>query len=72
MQVGFRALDPDPAFQSYMEGALASFGIEADDTERAVMAGVWTLYRPGLERLLTADLSSVEAERDPDPSRAPE
>jgi hypothetical protein len=39
-------VEPNSAFQSYLDGALEVFGIEADETERAVMAGVWSVYEP--------------------------
>jgi hypothetical protein len=61
----------DSAFQSYMDGALASLGIEADEVERAVMSGVWSIYREGIALLLDVDLSAVEPEHSPDLSRPP-
>ena len=64
-------MEPDSAFQSYIEGALETFGIEADETERAVMAGVFAVYRPGLEQLLAVELDAESAEPDPDLSRPP-
>jgi hypothetical protein len=64
-------VDAETAAQSYIEGALATFGIEADETERAVMAGVWSIYEPAMELLRDADLNGVEPERDADVSRAP-
>ena len=64
-------MDPDSAFQSYMEGALASLGIEADEVERAVMSGVWSIYREGIALLLTADLSGIDPESHPDLSQPP-
>ncbi|MGH2955854.1 MAG: hypothetical protein ACRDL6_02530 [Solirubrobacterales bacterium] len=64
-------MDPQTAFQSYLSGALETFGIDADETERAVMAGVWQVYREGMEMLAEADLSGVEPEQAPDPSRPP-
>jgi hypothetical protein len=64
-------LDPETAFQSYMEGALETFGIEADEVERAVMRGVWQVYEEGMNRLIEADLSGVELEADLDLSRPP-
>jgi len=64
-------VDPDLAFQSYIEGGLALFGIEADEVERGVMKGVWGVYQPALERLLEVDLSEVEPERNLDLSRPP-
>jgi hypothetical protein len=64
-------VEPDSAFQSYMDGALASLGIGADEVERAVMAGVWNIYREGIALLLTADLSGIEPEHHPDLSQPP-
>jgi hypothetical protein len=58
-------------FQKYLQSALETFGIEADETERMVMAGVWSLYEPGMELLRDADLDEVEPERPADLSRAP-
>jgi hypothetical protein len=71
-QLGLAGLDPETAFQSYLDGALETFGIEADEVERAVMKGVWGVYEEGTRRLTEADLSEVEPEADPDLSRAPE
>jgi hypothetical protein len=65
-------LDPEYAFQSYIEGGLENFGIEADETERAVMKGVFELYQPALEHLLSVDLDAVEEEPSPDLSRPPQ
>jgi len=62
----------ESALQSYLDGALETFGIEADETERAVMAGVWEIYEPGLNLLSEADLEGVEPERAADLSRPPE
>lgn len=59
------------AFQSYLEGALEVFGIEVDETERAVIAGVWSVYEPAMDLLREADLSGVAPEREIDLSRAP-
>ena len=64
-------MDSETAFQSYLEGALETFGIEADELERAVMKGVWQVYEEGTRRLTEADLSGVEAEADPDLSGPP-
>lgn len=61
-----------PPLQPYLEAALEAFGIEADEVERAVMAGVWSVYEPGMELLRTADLEGVEHELRPDLSRPPE
>jgi hypothetical protein len=70
-QLVFAAVEPEAALRNYLEGALEVFGIEADETERAVMSGVWSVYAPAMAELREADLSAVEPERDADPSRAP-
>jgi hypothetical protein len=62
---------PDSAFQSYIDGALEVFGIEADETERAVMVGVLSVYEPGVEALRDADLSEVRPEPNADLSGPP-
>jgi hypothetical protein len=65
-------MEGESAFQSYLQGALETFGIDADDEERAVMTGVWSVYEPGMELLRDADLDDVEPEPQPDLSKAPE
>jgi hypothetical protein len=64
-------LDQQDAFQSYIEGGLENFGIEADETERAVMSGVFRIWQPALIGLLNADLDDVVAEPVPDLSAPP-
>ena len=59
-------------FEGYLQGALETFGIQADDTERAVMTGVWTIYQPGMELLRDANLDAVEPELNPDLSSPPD
>lgn len=61
----------ESAFQSYLQGALEIFGIEADVAERAVMAGVWSIYEPGMDLLRDANLDGIEPEPDADLSRPP-
>ena len=58
-------------FDQYLEKALGLLGIEADETERMVMAGVWSIYEPGMELLRDADLDEVEPEPRADLSAAP-
>jgi hypothetical protein len=65
-------LDQETAFQSYIEGGLENFGIEADEVERAVMKGVFEIYQPALELLLEVDLDADAAEPSPNLSRPPE
>ena len=64
-------MPPDSAFQSYLQGALEVYGIEADETERAVMTGIYALYEPALELLRATDLSDVRPEPNADLSAAP-
>jgi hypothetical protein len=64
-------MEGQPAFQSYLEGALETFGIESDEAERAVMIGVWSVYEPGLDLLRDADLDGTEPEMQPDLSKPP-
>ena len=64
-------MESEAAFRSYLEGALEVFGIEADETERAVMSGVWSVFEPAIAELREADLSAVDPEPDADLSRAP-
>jgi hypothetical protein len=64
-------MEGESAFQRYLEGALETFGIATDGTERAVMLGVWSVYWPGIEQLRDADLDGVEPEMAPDLSRPP-
>ena len=65
-------MEASDAFQKYLQSALEAFGIEADDAERGVMAGVWSIYEPGMELLRDADLDGVEHELRPDLSKPPE
>jgi hypothetical protein len=64
-------MEAGPAFQRYLDSALESFGIEADETERAMMAGVWSIWEPGMNLLRDADLDGVEHESNPDLSAPP-
>jgi hypothetical protein len=58
-------------FQHYLDSGLESFGIDADETERAVIAGVWSIWEPGMNLLRDADLDGVEHETHPDLSAPP-
>ena len=59
-------------FEAYLDRALELYGIEADETERMVMAGVWSIYEPGMDLLREADLDEVEPEPRVDLSQAPQ
>jgi len=56
----------------FIDGGLASFGIEADEIERAVIGAAHQLFWPGILELLSLDLGELELERNPDLSKAPE
>jgi hypothetical protein len=65
-------MEAESAFQRYLSGALETFGISADDDERAVMMGVWSLYEPGMELLRDFDIDDVEPEHNADLSKPPD
>ena len=58
-------------FQRYLDSGLESFGIEADEIERAVMAGIWSIWEPDMNLLRDADLDGAEGELNADLSAAP-
>ena len=60
-----------PDFDRYVDASLEAYGIEADETERAVIKGVLELYEPGMQALRDADLEQVAPEPGADLSRAP-
>jgi hypothetical protein len=65
-------MEGESAFRTYLEGALETLGIATDETERAVMIGVWSVYEPGMELLRDADLDGIEPEMQADLSKPPE
>jgi hypothetical protein len=58
-------------FPGYLAAAVETFGIETDETERAVMAGAWSIWEPGMSLLRDAELDGVEPELDADLSSPP-
>jgi hypothetical protein len=58
--------------EDFVDGGLASLGIEADEIERAVIGAAHQLFWPGILELLSLDLGDLEPECDPDLSKAPE
>ena len=56
----------------FIDGGLATLGIEADEIERAVIGAAHQLFWPGILELLSLDLGEFEPERDPDLSKAPD
>lgn len=58
-------------FASYVRAALARVGIDADETDIAVIRVADSVYGPDREALMAADLSQAPVEHDLDPSRPP-
>jgi hypothetical protein len=54
----------------FIPAGLASFGIEADEIELAVMGAAHSMFWPAILELLEFEAEGVP-ERDPDLSRAP-
>jgi hypothetical protein len=55
----------------FIPAGLASFGIEADEADLAVMAAMHGIFWPPIRALLALDMGELEPERYPDLSRAP-
>ena len=60
-----------PSDEDFIPAGLAALGIEADETDLAVMAAVHGLLWPPLAELLALDTGDVEPERCPDLSSGP-
>lgn len=63
--------DPDRAEQ-FIPAGLASLGIEADETDLAVMNAAHGMFWPSIRDLLSLDLGDLDPEPNQDLSRAPE
>jgi hypothetical protein len=55
----------------FIPAALASYGVEADEIELAVMGAAHETFWPPILELLELDTSAVASEHDPDLSQAP-
>ena len=55
----------------FIPAGLASLGIEADETELAVMAVIHQMFWPAIGGMLALDPGELEPERCPDLSRGP-
>ncbi len=55
----------------FIAAGLASYEIEADEIELAVIGAAHQTFWPPILELLQLDTSQVPAERDPDLSQAP-
>ena len=58
-------------FEAYARAALARMGVDVDDVDIAVMNVAESVYGPGRDALMAADLSGIPREHDLDPSRPP-
>lgn len=58
--------------EQFIPAGLASLQIEADEVDLAVMSAAHQMFWPAIRALLSLDLGDLEAERNPDLSRAPE
>lgn len=58
--------------QDFIPAALASFGIEADEIELAVIGAAHGMFWPAIQDLLELDPGELEPEPMADLSRAPE
>jgi hypothetical protein len=59
-------------FSRFVGGGFELLGIEADETELAVIEVAGAIYQPHIDALLDADLGEVEPEPRIDLSRSPE
>jgi hypothetical protein len=64
-------MDDSPRPEDFVAASLASFGIEADEIETAVLGAIHQLFWPPILELLELELGEVEPERHLDLSRAP-
>jgi len=64
-------MDSSPSADDFLPAGLASYGMEADEIELAVLGAIHQLFWPPILELLEMDLGEVEPERDLDLSRAP-
>ena len=55
----------------FIPAALASYGVEADEIELAVMGAAHETFWPPILELLELDTGAIPLERDPDLSQAP-
>jgi hypothetical protein len=58
-------------FAALARASLARVGLDADETQLAVMAAAEAIFGPRVAQLMEADLAHVPLELDEDLSRAP-
>jgi hypothetical protein len=59
------------AFEQFARGGLEWLGMEANDTDVAIMRYIDAVFGPELRALLEADMTGWWPENDFDPRRAP-
>jgi hypothetical protein len=64
-------MDASNLADGFVPAGLASLGIEADETELAIISGVHQIFWSPILELLALDTSDVELELRPDFSKAP-
>jgi hypothetical protein len=64
-------MDNSPSAEDFILAGLASYRMEADEIELAVLGAIHQLFWPPILELLEMDLGDAEPERDLDLSRAP-
>jgi hypothetical protein len=64
-------MDASGPSDAFIPAGLAALGIEADETELAIIGAVHQVFWGPIQGLLALDLGEVEPERNPDLSRAP-
>jgi hypothetical protein len=70
--LGLPAVEGVAPADEFIPAGLAALGIEADETDLAVMNAVHGLIWPAVRELLSLDTEGVEPERFADMSKAPE
>ena len=58
--------------EEHIAGLIEAFGVPVDDTDRAIIGAAWQQFGPGMEQILTADLTAVRPEANFDPSSPPQ
>ncbi len=64
-------MDARPREEDFVPAGLASLGIDADETDLAVLGAIHQVFWPPILQLLAFDTGELEPELDPDLSRAP-
>jgi hypothetical protein len=71
LRVGRVVRVEEDQFATFVRVALARTGVEANETDLAVIRVADSVYGPDREALMSADLSAAPLEHDLDPSRPP-